>query len=162
VGIGKASGGGASATFLVPAYQTSAGITGITDSAGNKSSNRFIPDIAGMVGYGGVNGSNNDWFWVNGVAYSFTGTSCVAPLYAGLAAVLRGALGVPLGLLNHALYQLGNNSCNDITTGNNDPGDGAPYYSAGAGWDPCSGWGSIDGARLLNGIASLNAALAVT
>jgi hypothetical protein len=157
-GFAGASGGGASATFPVPGYQTAADITQITDSNGNTSSNRFIPDIAGMVAYGGSNNSSpNDWFYINGSKSNFVGTSCATPLFAGLIAVLRSAFGVELGFLNPTLYQLGNSVCNDVTHGNNDPADGsnAPYYTAGPGWDACAGWGSIDGTKLLNSIASL-------
>jgi hypothetical protein len=153
---GGASGGGLGANFPVPPYQTAAGITSITDSAGNTLKARFVPDVACMVAYQG--------FFVNGLTYSFTGTSCVAPLYAGLIAVLRNAFGVQLGFLNPTLYQLGKNTTlfpfNDITSGNNDssepaPTKDSPFFTAGAGWDPCTGWGSIDGLKLLNGIAGL-------
>ena len=150
-----ASGGGASRVFPLPGYQSAAGITQITDSAGHTTSNkRFIPDVAGMVAYGGADA--NDWFYINGSTFNFTGTSCATPLFAGLAAVLRSALGEAFGFLNPWLYQFGNSVCNDVTHGNNDPADGsnAPYYTAGAGWDACSGWGSIDGTKLLNRLAS--------
>ena len=158
-----ATAGGVSATFPAPPYQSSAGITGATDSAGTAHAGRSVPDVAGMVGYTG--------YFANGLAYNYVGTSCVAPLYAGLAAVLRSALGVALGPLNPILYQLRNVAFNDITAGNNDSHDtpanvasvipgytgttpDAPYFSAGAGWDACTGLGSIDGTKLLNGIAS--------
>ena len=163
-----ATGGGVSATFPAPPYQTSARITGATDSAGKTHAGRGVPDVAGMVSYSG-NGAD-DWFYVNGITYNFTGTSCVAPLYAGLAAVLRSAFGEKIGVLNTMLYPLLDSAFNDVTTGNNDsrdtpanvkiviPGDtgttpDAPYFSAGRGWDACSGLGSIDGTKLLNGLA---------
>jgi hypothetical protein len=154
-GFAGATGGGASQNFPIPSYQTSAGITSITDSKGNKSTKRFIPDVAGMVSYGGS--GTNDRFFVNGISYNFTGTSCACPLFAGLYAVLRSAFGVPLGFFNPTIYQIGSTVCNDITSGNNDSADGsnAPFYTAAAGWDPCTGWGSIDGTKLLNGIAGL-------
>jgi hypothetical protein len=154
-GFAGATGGGASENFPIPAYQTNAGVASITDSKGNKSTKRFIPDVAGMVSYGGS--GSNDWFRINGLSYNFTGTSCACPLFAGLYAVLRSAFGIPLGFFNPTIYQIGSNVCNDITSGNNDPADGsnAPFYTAGVGWDPCTGWGSIDGTKLLNGIAAL-------
>ncbi len=157
-GFGGASGGGASAAFPVPAYQSSAGITQITDSAGNTTKNqRCVPDVAAMVSYGGkTSTSKADNFYLNGSPYTFTGTSCACPLVAGLIAVVRSAFGISLGFLNPTLYQLGNSAINDITTGNNESKDAStPFYNAGNHWDACSGWGSIDGTKLLNSIAGL-------
>ncbi len=150
---GGASGGGIGANFPIPAYQTAAGLTSISDSAGNVLKARFVPDVAGMVAYTG--------FFANGRSYGFVGTSCVSPLYAGLAAVLRGAFGVNLGFLNPTLYQLGKVAFNDVSSGNNDSSEvaptlDAPFFTAAPGaWDPVTGWGSIDGTKLLNGIAGL-------
>jgi hypothetical protein len=155
-GFAGASGGGPSQNFPVPSYQSNAGITSVTDSKGHTTNNkRCIPDIAAMVSYSGSGA--NDWFFINGLTYNFTGTSCACPLLAGLYAVLRSAFGIPLGFLNPTIYQIGGSVCNDITSGNNDPADhsSAPFYNAAAGWDPCTGWGSIDGTKLLNGIAAL-------
>jgi hypothetical protein len=164
------TGGGVSATFAAPPYQTAAGITGATDSAGTFHAGRGVPDIAAMVAFGGSGA--NDWFFVNGFTYGFTGTSCVAPFFAGLTATLRSAFGVALGFLNPLLYELAGTAFNDVTVGSNDSHDtpanvaiaipgysghtpDAPFFSAAAGWDACSGLGSIDGTKLLNGIASL-------
>ena len=52
MGVGAfpgATGGGSSAIFPIPPYQTAAGITQIKDSSGKTYTNRFVPDIAGMV-----------------------------------------------------------------------------------------------------------------
>ena len=165
-----ATGGGVSQDFSAPPYQTAAGVTGAVDSAGNSHAGRGVPDVAAMVAYSGS--GSNDWFFANGVTYNFMGTSCVAPLMAGLAAVLRSAFGRALGPYNTLLYELSNSAFNDVTTGNNDSVDtpanvksvissysghtpDAPYFTAAAGWDACTGLGSIDGTKLLNGIASL-------
>lgn len=115
-----ATGGGVSAVFPTPEYQTAANIaiTSAESSAGIPiTTGRFVPDIAGMVAYAG--------FYINNWSYLFVGTSCVAPLYAGLAAVIRQAFGVELGFLNTTFYQLGrgNSPFNDIVYGNNDSGD---------------------------------------
>jgi hypothetical protein len=149
------TGGGVSATFAAPAYQTAAGTTGATDSKGTAHKGRGVPDVAAMVGYTGS--GNYDWFYANGVTYNYEGTSCVAPLMAGLTAVLRSALGRGLGPLNTILYELRDTAFNDVTEGNNDSGDSpdSPYFTAGAGWDACTGLGSPDGTKLLNGIAAL-------
>jgi kumamolisin len=76
------------------------------------------------------------------------GTSAVAPLWAALAARLAQATGQPLGLLADALYA-------GITAGAVPPGfrdvtegdNGG--YSAGPGWDACTGLGVPDGTALL-------------
>ena len=75
------------------------------------------------------------------------GTSAVAPLWAALIALMNQQAGRNLGFLNHALYAVPGYPNNpgplhDITTRSN----GA--YDAGPGWDPCTGLGSPDGARL--------------
>src|ERR1700728_1475981 len=149
-----ATGGGVSATFPAPPYQLAAGVTGAKDSSGAFNSGGGVPDVAGMVSFGRV-------FYVNtNIKYNFIGTSCVAPLYAGLAAVIKSAIGQDLGPWNDTLYALKDIAFNDITKGNNDSGDtpanvaaafaalhaapytgttpDAPYYSAGSGRDACT------------------------
>ena len=53
-------------------------------------------------------------------------------------------LGKPIGFINSFVYGLsaGTGAFHDITAGNN----GA--YSAGPGWDACTGLGSPDGSKL--------------
>ncbi|HTB17723.1 MAG TPA: S53 family peptidase [Bryobacteraceae bacterium] len=142
-----ATGGGVSDYFAAPSYQTANGVSAV--SLNDNKVRRGVPDIAGMVALTGLR--------VGGGGFSFTGTSCVDPLYAGLTAVLAEALGEPIGFLNPTLYALGNSVCNDITFGNNDPNfnPDSPFYVAGAGWDACTGWGSVDGTKLLNAFQQL-------
>ena len=65
------------------------------------------------------------------------GTSAVAPLWAGLIAVANQQLGTQVGFIQPAIYAAKAASAfNDITQGNN----GA--FSAGPGWDACTGLGS--------------------
>ena len=73
------------------------------------------------------------------------GTSAVAPLWAGLIALLNERIGKPVGWLNAKLYSklAPGKGLRDITIGNN--GD----YHAGTGWDACTGWGSPNGAAIL-------------
>jgi len=153
LGVYDATGGGVSDNFALPPYQVSAGISPISKNDGNPR--RGVPDVAGMVGLAG--------FFIDGGGYSFTGTSCVAPLYAGLIAVINKFLGHSVGFLNPTLYTYGSAICNDIRFGNNDYGPpipplppgtpDSPFYTAGIGWDPCTGWGSINGIRLLAALA---------
>jgi kumamolisin len=65
-----------------------------------------------------------------------------------------------VGFLNPLLYaQLANaNALHDITTGNNDITGRIGGYSAGPGWDPCTGYGSPKGSAIGAALAGANAA----
>jgi kumamolisin len=147
-----ATGGGVSDNFGLPAYQAAAKLTPVSKNDG--AVRRGVPDVAGMVAL--------RTFFLNAIPYSFIGTSCVAPLYAGLTAVLNSALGAPIGLLHPTLYGK-TIVCKDVTFGNNDSGDtpDSPFYTAGAGWDSCTGMGSIDGTKLLTALAAVEEATPV-
>lgn len=124
---GGATGGGFSALFPLPAWQTSAGISG---------SGRGVPDVAGDAAP--ASGYN---ILVDGQAEVVGGTSAVAPLWAALLALINQKKGTPVGFVNPALYP-DSKDFHDITKGNN----GA--FKAGPGWDACTGLGSPDGAKL--------------
>jgi kumamolisin len=130
---GGASGGGVSAVFPLPSWQANAGVPS-ADGAGG----RGVPDVAGdaspETGY---------QILVDGEQEVVGGTSAVAPLWAGLIAILNQQLGKNVGFLNPQLYASAEAPFFDVTSGNN----GA--FSAGPGWDPCTGLGSPDGAALL-------------
>ena len=135
-----AGGGGVSDVFPVPAWQASAGVPTIS---GSGSTGRGVPDVAGnadpVTGYLVV---------VDGQQQPIGGTSAVAPLWAGLIARLAQATGKKFGLLQPLVYGgvtagAAAQGFNDITQGNN----GA--YSAGPGWDACTGLGSPNGQALL-------------
>lgn len=149
-GIFGATGGGMSTVFPTPPYQTAAGITQFTDSSNTvRSGGRFVPDISGMVGFQG--------FFINGIGWSGLGTSGTSPFYAGLFATLRSAFGTSFGFLNPLLYQVANQAFSDVTIGNNDTvaTPDPPFFFAGNGYDPTTGWGSIDGTRMLNALAQI-------
>lgn len=133
---GGASGGGVSAVFSLPSWQENAGVPASGGTGG-----RGVPDVAGdaspETGY---------QILVDDQQEIVGGTSAVAPLWAGLIAVLNQRLGTNLGFLNPRLYQLGEAPFFDITSGSN----GA--FSAGPGWDPCTGLGSPNGELLLNAL----------
>jgi subtilase family serine protease len=85
------------------------------------------------------------------------GTSEGAPAWAGIAALADQYAHRPLGLLNPIIYHIGESSdyslaFHDITTGNNTAaynGKTIPGYSATAGWDPVTGWGSPNAQSLV-------------
>jgi kumamolisin len=140
-----AGGGGVSLQFPLPSYQQSAGVP--TQPA-TKYAGRGVPDVAGnadpVTGY---------QVRVDGKNEVVGGTSAVAPLWAGLVALLNEKLGKPAGFLNPELYALGEKVFHDITAGNNDDG-GLGHYSAAKGWDACTGLGSPNGTALLNALSN--------
>jgi kumamolisin len=138
---GGATGGGVSIEFALPSYQSAAGVP---DNVDTGSPGRGVPDVCGdadpNTGYA---------IYVDGSSTIVGGTSAVAPLWAGLIACLNQELGAPLGFAQPSLYPLlGTAAFHDITSGSN----GA--YSAGPGWDACSGLGSPDGGALASALAA--------
>ena len=138
----SATGGGVSGFFALPAYQASAKVPTV---AGSKKTGRGVPDVAGDA-----DPASGYEVRVDGQGYVIGGTSAVAPLWAGLIALMNQKLGKPVGFLNPLLYGslAGNGLFGDIVQGNN----GA--YAARVGWDACTGWGSPNGAKLLAALAS--------
>ena len=135
-----ATGGGVSEVFALPSFQANTNVP----KAPNGFVGRGVPDVAGdadpETGYNVV---------VDGQQTVIGGTSAVAPLWAGLLARINQSLGTNVGYVNAMLYS-GNaeSTFHDITSGNN--GD----YSAGPGWDACTGLGTPNGAALLTALKS--------
>lgn len=146
-----ATGGGVSAAFTLPTYQSSAKVPvqPQTNFAG-----RGVPDVAGNA-----DPSTGYQVLVSGQSTVIGGTSAVAPLWAGLIALINQQLGTPVGFLNPKLYPIGEAGFHDITTGSNDD-SGLGYYKAQAGWDPCTGLGSPNGTALLGALRSSTSASA--
>jgi kumamolisin len=65
----------------------------------------------------------------------------VAPLWAALIALINQQKGSTAGFVNPTLYGDAADF-NDVTQGNNGS------YSAGPGWDPCTGLGSPNGTEI--------------
>jgi kumamolisin len=134
-----ATGGGVSNIDPLPAYQTKAGVP---LQKNTQFKGRGVPDVAGnadpVTGYEvRVDGQNT----------VIGGTSAVAPLWAGLIALLNQQIGKPVGFLHPALYQLiGTSAFHQILKGNN----GA--YDAGPNWNACTGLGSPNGAAILKAL----------
>ena len=139
-----ATGGGVSDTFGLPSWQASAGVPPRAGAPAGTPPGRGVPDVAGcadpQTGYQVL---------VDGQSMVVGGTSAVAPLWAALICRLAQATGQSFGLLQPLLYTgvtAGRAAAGfqDITSGNN----GA--YSAGPGWDACTGLGSPNGTTLLS------------
>ncbi len=141
---GGATGGGVSNSFPLPTWQNGFNVPAATSSGGG----RGVPDVAGDAD---PNSGYN--ILVDGQNEVVGGTSAVAPLWAGLVARINQQLGKSIGFLNPTIYAQAVEAAgfHDITQGNN----GA--FSAAAGWDPCTGLGSPDGARLLAALTPASA-----
>jgi kumamolisin len=85
------------------------------------------------------------------------GTSASAPLWASLITRINALSGARIGNINALLYTAIGPAgvLRDITSGNNDT-DGLlqGQFKAGQGWDACTGWGSPDGAKLLQSLTA--------
>jgi len=132
---GGATGGGVSNVFPLPTWQEGFGVPSPTVQGGG----RGVPDVSGdadpNTGYN---------ILVDGESGVFGGTSGVAPLWAGLVARINQQMGKPIGFLNPQIYAqaVEASGFHDITQGNN----GA--FSAGPGWDACTGLGTPNGVPL--------------
>jgi kumamolisin len=138
-----ATGGGVSNVFALPSWQANAGVP----KPSVKTGGRGVPDVAGdadpTTGY---------QVRIDGSSTVIGGTSAVAPLWAGLVAVANQQLGTQVGFIQPAIYAAKAASAfNDITQGNN----GA--FSAGPGWDACTGLGSPIASKLIPLLAPASA-----
>jgi subtilase family serine protease len=148
-GLG-ATGGGVSTYWPIPSWQPAAQVT----PNGGSATHRNFPDLAavgnpetGVAVYSGINGG---WVQVGG-------TSVAAPLWAGYVSLLnsgRLTVGFPgIGFFNPAFYKLAEQYygtfgiLHDVFDGTNGNASiyGIPGYSAGVGYDNCTGWGSMNG-----------------
>ena len=136
-----ASGGGISEIFPVPAYQSSVTLPANVSTGGT---GRGVPDVSG-------DGDPSSGYRVraDGQEFPVGGTSAVAPLWAGLVALLNQKLGHRVGFLNTVLYA-NPTALVAVTQGDNKVGANKVGYSAGPGWSACTGLGRPDGARLLS------------
>ncbi|NUP54112.1 MAG: hypothetical protein HOW97_43370 [Catenulispora sp.] len=155
------SGGGFSSTFTRPTYQNTlpAGSTPI-------GTNRGVPDIAyqasagtGVLVYDTAPGDNGGSNVNDGSWYVIGGTSSSSPQWAGLIAIADQMAGHNLGLVQPKLYALANSPHYsdyffDVTTGNNTAADTVPGYPATTGWDPVTGLGTPNAAKLVPALGS--------
>ncbi len=166
------TGGGVSIYLPKPSYQSAAVFTG---------NYRWMPDMAltssphdGFVtclNYLGANCLTTGF-------YSFGGTSAAAPSMAAIQAVTNQKLGGRQGNINATLYTLGATPingvfhdttiassgvtncvittpslCNNTTSGTTTLTGGVQGYSVAAGWDPVTGWGSMDVANYVAAVS---------
>jgi hypothetical protein len=156
-----ASGGGVSLAYDIPAWQQ-----GISMTANQGSTTmRNLPDVA-------LVSDNVDIYWGSDYSilgfvgllagdYPAIGTSLSTPLWAGFMALVNQQAAAngqpPIGFANPALYAIGKSaqyhSCfHDITTGKNTTPSSPSKYYATAGYDLCTGWGTMIGSNLMQAL----------
>jgi kumamolisin len=130
---GWATGGGISDVFPVPDYQKTITLPPSVNSKQRKG--RGVPDVAANAD--SATGYN---ILVDGQWTVIGGTSAVAPLIAGLLALVNQKLKRNAGFIHPKIYVTTAAVFKDITQGNNITAkDGG--YSAALGWDACTGLG---------------------
>jgi kumamolisin len=148
---GWSTGGGIS-PGEVPDYQK--GIKMPPEANGTGVPGRGVPDVAANA-----DGKTGYKIRVGGREVIIGGTSAVAPLMSALAVRLNEGLGSgkQVGFMNPFLYKNAMAGTapffNDITSGDNEG------YSAAKGWDPVTGWGSLNGDKLLSAYKADNSSL---
>jgi pseudomonalisin len=138
-----ASGGGASAIYAKPSWQTGTGVPA--------DGKRDVPDVA-------LSAAGHDGYLIyqEGSLYVVGGTSAASPSFAGVMALVVQNAAARQGNANLTFYPLaskqmsgGASFFHDITSGN----DGVPGqtgFAAGVGYDQATGLGSIDASVLVN------------
>ncbi len=138
---GSGGGGGVSGYWGVPDGTGVTGYPGYQQNLRPVQSGRAVPDVS--LASDPQNSGYAIYFGGGWVVYG--GTSCAAPLWAGITALVnaqRATQGLgPIGFLNPPIYQLAQGAragsdFHDTTTGDN------LYYGAGAGFDDATGWGT--------------------
>jgi subtilase family serine protease len=161
-GIGQYAGteGGVSTVYAEPSWQYDSAaqptIVNATVTEQLSQLGRAVPDLAlpasAIVAYT-LNNSTGTYFEI------LEGTSAAAPMFAGMVAEVAAVTGSDLGYLDPWLYRLGSLEeaspsmageypLSEVTEGSN------YLFSAGPGWDPLTGWGSVYPARLPLALAS--------
>lgn len=148
-----ASGGGESAIFSKPSFQTGLGVP--------DDGMRDVPDVslfASLLSPGAWAIIDTSCFppsanctGKGGLSYAqIGGTSLSAPSFAGIVNIIGQAVGKSLGNVDPIIYDFANKDLagsgfHDVTSGNNDF-NGVTGYTAGPDYDLCTGWGSVDAA----------------
>jgi pseudomonalisin len=142
-GSGLDAGGGASAYYAKPSWQTGKGVPA--------DGRRDVPDVS-------LSASGHDAYllYIAPNLLAVAGTSASSPSFAGLMALVNQQTASRQGNANASFYPLaslqdsgGLSYFHDITSGNNSV-PGLTGFSAAPGYDQASGLGSVDAAVLVN------------
>jgi PKD repeat protein len=139
-----ATGGGASILYAKPTWQAAPGVPA--------DGHRDVPDLALSAG-------SHDGYLIQaqGGLQAVGGTSCAAPAFAGIVALVVQATGQRQGNINPVLYKLGNAQFrgtgsavfHDVLSGSNTV-PGAAGFASGTGYDQSTGLGSVDAQALVS------------
>jgi tripeptidyl-peptidase I len=151
--IGFSAGAGFSNYFPRPDWQSVA-VDRYLDRIGDQfkglynASGRAYPDLSAQA-YRYI-------IWIDGIPHTLDGTSCSAPTVASVFTLVNDALIAkgkpPMGWLNPWLYQKGFEAFTDVVNGSA-LGCNGPGFSASAGWDAASGFGTPDFEKILDVLA---------
>jgi len=146
------SGGGFSNHFSQPSWQAAAIKTYLSTAPNIPPKSMFgkgrgYPDVASLGNAYNVN--------IGGQWYKLSGTSASSPVFCGMVALVNGVREVQgksaIGYLNPILYKVDKSVYNDVSEGTNNccAADQNPVcckygFTATKGWDPATGWGSLD------------------
>jgi len=143
-----ATGGGVSALFDGPSWQAGVNVPARIDG----KAGRGVPDVAANA-----DPATGYKVYLHGQQIVLGGTSTATPLWAGLLARIYQGLGKNLGYINPLLYEkIGPQGVlRAITEGQNGI-HGVKGYSAGPGWNACTGWGTPNGRKLLTALSTIS------
>jgi hypothetical protein len=153
------SSGGISSFYSIPNWQSGISMAG----NGGSTTERNIPDVA-------LTADNVYVTADNGGNQTVGGTSCAAPLWAALTALINqqafSAGKLPVGFINPSIYNIGKgpgfaSNFRDVTTGNNTSGNSPNEFFAVTGYDLCTGWGTPAGQALINSLSGVTNALEI-
>jgi subtilase family serine protease len=154
------SSGGISSYYSIPTWQSGTSMA----ANGGSTSYRNTPDVA-------LTADNVYVTYEKGTVAIFGGTSCAAPLWAAVAALMNQQAAAAgrssIGFINSAIYQLSTNSSygatfHDITTGNNISSASPNNFHAVTGYDLCTGLGTPAGQNLIAALAGANSLVVAT
>ena len=151
-GGSTAAGGGESRYFDRPAWQVARGMPSGTQ--------RCVPDVAAVADFGDMSLNRAPIVFMGGGAYPGNGTSLSSPMWAGFSALINQARAnaslSAVGFLNPKLYAAaGTSAFNDITSGS------IGAYSAGVGYDFCTGLGTPNMTNLITYLVQTNQAATI-
>jgi pseudomonalisin len=137
-----ATGGGASAIYAKPEWQSGAGVPA--------EGMRDVPDVALNAAL-----KNGYFVYIDGELMVASGTSIGAAMFGAMMALSDERAGAREGAVNSLLYALARGETgafHDVVSGNNSV-PGVAGFAAGPGYDRATGLGSVDAKLLVEGLS---------